>query len=72
MKKRFWLALACLVAAGIVVPVGSADPINAKNGTQVTAICSGHSIVVAVNGNGEFTPAHSSAAHRCSSRRRST
>jgi hypothetical protein len=58
MKRRFVMAVACLVFAGILVPAATADPINAKNATQINAICSGGPITVVVNGNGEFTPAH--------------
>jgi hypothetical protein len=41
-----------------MVPVATADPSHAKNSAQISAMCSGHSIMVVVNGNGEFTPAH--------------
>jgi hypothetical protein len=58
MKRRFLLAIACLVFAGVIVPVATADPTNAKNATQISATCSGQPITVVVNGNGEFTPAH--------------
>jgi hypothetical protein len=59
MKRRVLTAAACLAfATAVMVPVAAADPINAKSATQISAICSGHSIMVVVNGNGEFTPAH--------------
>jgi hypothetical protein len=58
MKRRFVMAVVCLVFAGVIVPAATADPIHAKNATQITAICSSGSITVVVNGNGEFTPAH--------------
>lgn len=57
MKRRFTMAVGCLVFAGVVIPAATADPSNAKNAGQVNAICSGP-ITVVVNGNGEFTPAH--------------
>lgn len=41
-----------------MVPTASADPIHAKNGTQINATCGGQPVTVAVNDNGEFTPAH--------------
>jgi hypothetical protein len=41
-----------------VTSVATADPINAKNATQISAICGGQPVMVVVNGNGEFTPAH--------------
>jgi hypothetical protein len=59
MKRRFVMAVACLTfAAAVIVPAAAADPINAKNSTQISASCSGHPVIVVVNGNGEFTPAH--------------
>jgi hypothetical protein len=58
MKRRFLMAFACLAAAGILVSAASADPIHAKNATQIIAICGTHQVTVVVNGNGEFTPAH--------------
>lgn len=58
MRRRFVMAVACLALAGVLVPVASADPIHAKNATQIDAICGGQSLTVVVNGNGEFTPAH--------------
>jgi hypothetical protein len=36
----------------------SADPLNAKKSDVFTAICGGTQLMVSVNGNGEFTPAH--------------
>jgi hypothetical protein len=57
MKRRFVMTAVCLVFAGVIVPAATADPINAKNATQINAICSGP-ITVVVNGSGEFTPAH--------------
>src|SRR3954471_8606257 len=52
----FLVAASCLLAAA--APVASADPTNAKKGGLIRADCSGQSVTVAVNGNGEFTPAH--------------
>jgi hypothetical protein len=58
MKRRFLMVIACLALAGAIVPAATADPIHAKNATQISATCSGHPVTVVVNGNGEFTPAH--------------
>jgi hypothetical protein len=59
MKRRLITAVACLAfATAVMVPVATADPSHAKNSAQISAMCSGHSIMVVVNGNGEFTPAH--------------
>ena len=38
--------------------MASADPTNAKKSQTITAICDAQQILVSVNGNGEFTPAH--------------
>lgn len=58
MKRRLLVLAACLASCGIVTSVATADPINAKNATQISAICGGQPVMVVVNGNGEFTPAH--------------
>ncbi len=58
MKQRFVTAVVCLVVAGVMVPAATADPIHAKNATQINATCSGVPITVVVHGNGEFSPAH--------------
>jgi len=59
MKRRLVTAAACLAfAAAAAAPMAAADPTNAKNATQITAMCGGSPITVVVNGNGEFTPAH--------------
>ena len=43
---------------GALAAAASADPVNARNGLVLPADCDGHTVTVAVNGNGEFTPAH--------------
>jgi predicted secreted Zn-dependent protease len=59
MKRRLLTAVGCLAfAAAFMVPAAAADPSNAKNATQITAVCGGSPITVVVNGNGEFSPAH--------------
>jgi hypothetical protein len=58
MKRRFLMAVACLAFAGVMVPAASADPIHAKNATQINANCGTQRVTVVVNGNGEFSPAH--------------
>ena len=59
MKRRVVTAVACVAfAAAVMVPAAAADPSNAKNSTQIVAICGGSPINVVVNGNGEFSPAH--------------
>jgi hypothetical protein len=59
MLRRLIIAVvsAAFVAATIV-SVAAADPGNAKNATQIHAVCGAQTINVVVNGNGEFTPAH--------------
>lgn len=58
MKRRLLTAAACLAFAAVMVPIAAADPGNAKNSARLSAVCSGQTIMVVVNGNGEFTPAH--------------
>ena len=43
---------------GALAAAASADPVNARNGLVLPANCDGQIVTVAVNGNGEFTPAH--------------
>jgi len=58
MVRRGLVVLCVAAAAAFAVQVASADPSNAKNSLQITAICGGQQVPVVVNGNGEFTPAH--------------
>jgi hypothetical protein len=45
-------------AAAVLGQAASADPTNARNSSTITAMCGSQQVVVSVNGNGEFTPAH--------------
>lgn len=58
MLKRGLLFVLVALAVGVFAQTASADPTNAKNSLTVTAICGGEQLMVATNGNGEFTPAH--------------
>ncbi len=59
MRRQVLVLVACLaLTAAVIVPAATADPTNAKGATQLSAMCSGHPVMVVVNGNGEFTPAH--------------
>jgi hypothetical protein len=59
MKRRLITAAAGLaLAAAVMVPLAAADPTNAKNSAQISASCSGRPVMVVVNGNGVFSPAH--------------
>jgi hypothetical protein len=59
MLRRIGLALVlAAVATGALAAAASADPVNAKNSLVVPANCGGQMLQAAVNGNGEFTPAH--------------
>jgi hypothetical protein len=58
MKRRISMILAGLAIAGVIIPAATADPSHAKNAAQISAQCGGQTIMVVVNGNGEFTPAH--------------
>jgi hypothetical protein len=43
---------------GALAAAASADPVNARNALLLPGNCNGQIVTVAVNGNGEFTPAH--------------
>jgi len=60
MKRRLLVLAICgALAAVAIAPTAGADPVNAKNSTQIEAVCPGSApFTVVVNGNGEFTPAH--------------
>jgi hypothetical protein len=60
MKRRLFVFAVCgALAAVAIAPTAGADPVNAKNSTQLEALCPGMDpFTVVVNGNGEFTPAH--------------
>jgi hypothetical protein len=60
MKRRLLVFAVCgALAAVAIAPTAGADPVNAKNSTQIEAMCPGMDpFTVVVNGNGEFTPAH--------------
>ena len=59
MLRRFLvIAVFTALTAAVVVPAAMADPLHAKNATQIHALCGGQPVDVVVNGNGEFTPAH--------------
>ena len=50
-------AISAIVLA-VVAQTAAADPVNAKNSQVLIANCGGPNLLVAVNGNGEWTPAH--------------
>lgn len=58
--RRHLLALVVAFGVGVAVIASSAlaDPIHAKNASQVHALCGTTTVNVVVNGNGKFTPAH--------------
>jgi len=59
MKRRLLvLVVGGALAAVAIAPTAGADPTNAKNATQLQAVCGTETFNVVVNGNGEFTPAH--------------
>jgi hypothetical protein len=58
MLRRVTTIAIAAIALGVFVQTASADPVNAKNVQRVVAICGGSPVMVVVNGNGEFTPAH--------------
>lgn len=58
MVRRAVMAALVFAAVAVFAQTASADPTNAKNGQTITAFCGSQRVVVSVNGNGEFTPAH--------------
>jgi hypothetical protein len=59
MLRRIGLAFVLsAVAMSALAGAASADPVNAKNSLVLPARCGGQTVLAAVNGNGEFTPAH--------------
>jgi hypothetical protein len=60
MHSRAFAATA-VCAFAVAASAASADPTNAPKGGLIHANCSGQDVIVAVNGNGEFTPAHNLA-----------
>jgi hypothetical protein len=58
MQRRLLMVVCVAFAAAVIAPVATADPANAKNASQISAICNGTPVMVVVNGNGEFTAAH--------------
>lgn len=58
MFRRVPLIAVLAIVFAVFVQTASADPVNAKNGTLVTAICGTSQLTLAVNGNGQFSPAH--------------
>ena len=72
MRPLLSALLAVCAVGGLLAVSAAADPGHAKNAAHVRAICGTQTVNVVVNGNGTFTPRTSSAAPRCSSRRRCT
>lgn len=58
MLRRFVLIALFATIFAVFAQGASADPLNAKTAAVVTVNCSGTQLLVVVNGNGEFTPAH--------------
>ena len=59
MLRQIGLALVLsAVGTGALAGAAFADPVHAKNGLVLPANCGGLTFLAAVNGNGEFTPAH--------------
>jgi hypothetical protein len=56
-RRAITIALVA-VSAVIAAQTAAADPVNAHRGDVFTVNCGGPDFKVAVNGNGEFTPAH--------------
>jgi hypothetical protein len=57
LRRVAVIALFAIVLA-VFAQAASADPVNAKKASPFIANCGGPNLMVVVNGNGEFTPAH--------------
>ena len=57
VRQVSMVALFAIILA-VLAQAASADPVNAKKSDVFTAVCGGTQLMVSVNGNGEFTPAH--------------
>ena len=58
MLRSITLLGAFAIVFTLFAQSASADPLNEKNSSVFTANCGATQLMVSVNGNGEFTPAH--------------
>src|SRR2546428_13791132 len=58
LRRRVTLIALFAIVFAVFAQSASADPLNAKNSSVFTANCGTTQLMVVVNGNGEFTPAH--------------
>jgi hypothetical protein len=58
MLRRFTIIALFATIFAVFAQAASADPLNSKTAALFTANCGATQLLVVVNGNGEFTPAH--------------
>jgi hypothetical protein len=58
MLRRVTVIALFAIVFAVFAQAASADPVNAKNPLFVTANCGATQVVVVVNGDGEWAPAH--------------
>jgi hypothetical protein len=58
MPRHLSVVAFIAIVFAVFAQTASADPLNAKNSTVITAVCGGTQLQLSVNGNGEFTPGH--------------
>lgn len=58
MIRRLTMVALGVIVFAVFAQAASADPVNAKKSSPFIANCGGPNLMVVVNGNGEFTPAH--------------
>jgi hypothetical protein len=58
LVRRVTLIAVFAIVVAVFANAASADPLNAKKSDVFTAKCGATTLMVSVNGNGEFTPAH--------------
>ena len=58
MLRRITMITLFAIVLAVSAQAASADPLNAKTAAVFTANCGAAQVLVVVNGEGEFTPAH--------------
>ena len=58
MLRRFTMITLFAIVFAVFAQAASADPLNAKTAAVFTANCGATQVLVVVNGEGEFAPAH--------------
>ena len=57
-NKLLGAVAAAALTVGLLTAPAGADPVKAKNATNIVLVCDGQTYPAVINGNGEFTAAH--------------